>query len=114
MMGQIIPEPAPKLSMEAHLNGLSKMSQTSSNFTERVIAATGPNAHPRLKEIIPSLVRHLHDFAREVKLTVGEWEAAVEFVSFPSAHGLVCIQQTCSLTVDTAQRMWQDVQRPTQ
>ncbi|KAI1487201.1 Intradiol ring-cleavage dioxygenase [Biscogniauxia mediterranea] len=48
------------------------------NFTDSVIAATGPNANPRLKQIMPSLVRHLHDFAREVDLTVSEWMAGVE------------------------------------
>jgi catechol 1,2-dioxygenase len=50
-------------------------------FTDKVIAATGPNANRRLAEVMPSLVRHLHAFAREVNLTVGEWSAAVEFVS---------------------------------
>lgn len=56
-------------------------------FTDRVIAATGPEAHPRVAEIMPSLLRHLHHFAREVDLTVAEWSAAVDFVSarpFPS------------------------------
>lgn len=50
-------------------------------FTDRVIAATGPNANPRLAQIMPSLIRHLHDFARESHLTVAEWAAGVEFVS---------------------------------
>lgn len=50
-------------------------------LTEEVIAATGPLAHPRLAQILPSLVRHLHDFAREVDLTVDEWMAGVEVVS---------------------------------
>ncbi|RYP11662.1 hypothetical protein DL765_007652 [Monosporascus sp. GIB2] len=50
-------------------------------FTDRVIAATGPGAHPRLAQIMPSLVRHLHDFAREVDLTVDEWAAGVELIN---------------------------------
>ncbi|KAI1815879.1 Intradiol ring-cleavage dioxygenase [Poronia punctata] len=50
-------------------------------FTENVIAATGPNANPRLKQIMPALVRHLHDFAREVNLTVAEWMAGVEMIN---------------------------------
>lgn len=50
-------------------------------FTGKVIAATGPKAHPRLKAIMPSLLRHLHDFAREVDLTIAEWMAGIEFVS---------------------------------
>lgn len=51
-----------------------------STFTDRVIAATGPKAHPRVAEIMPSLIRHLHDFAREVDLSVAEWNAAIDFV----------------------------------
>ncbi|KAI0603355.1 Intradiol ring-cleavage dioxygenase [Biscogniauxia sp. FL1348] len=51
------------------------------SFTDNVIAATGPNANPRLKQIMPSLVRHLHDFAREVDLTVAEWMAGVEMIN---------------------------------
>lgn len=50
-------------------------------LTDKVIAATGPNALPRLAQIMPSLIRHLHDFAREVDLTVDEWTAGVELVS---------------------------------
>ncbi|KAK1756174.1 Intradiol ring-cleavage dioxygenase [Echria macrotheca] len=50
-------------------------------LTDKVIAATGPNAHPRLAEIMPSLVRHLHDFAREVNLTVDEWTNAIELIN---------------------------------
>ncbi|GJC86661.1 catechol 1,2-dioxygenase [Colletotrichum liriopes] len=49
-------------------------------FTDRVIAATGPHANPRLAQVMPSLLRHLHDFAREVDLTVGEWMAGVQMV----------------------------------
>jgi hypothetical protein len=29
---------------------------------------------------MPSLLRHLHDFARENEITVDEWTAAVEMV----------------------------------
>ncbi|KAH7037782.1 Intradiol ring-cleavage dioxygenase [Microdochium trichocladiopsis] len=51
------------------------------NFTPQVVAATGPQAHPRMAEIMPSLLRHLHDFAREVNLTAAEWTAAVDFIN---------------------------------
>jgi hydroxyquinol 1,2-dioxygenase len=36
---------------------------------------------PRLAEILPALVRHLHAFAREVQLTEEEWAAAVDFLT---------------------------------
>ncbi|WP_431273975.1 intradiol ring-cleavage dioxygenase [Variovorax ureilyticus] len=35
----------------------------------------------RLKEIMSALVRHMHDFAREVKLTEAEWAAGIEFLT---------------------------------
>lgn len=59
---------------------LSKKPEYDSAFTDLVIAATGPKANPRLAQIMPSLVRHLHDFAREVDLTVAEWTAGVDMV----------------------------------
>ncbi|KAI2630517.1 Intradiol ring-cleavage dioxygenase [Xylaria nigripes] len=51
------------------------------HFTKSVIAATGRYANPRLKHIMPALLRHLHDFAREVDLTVAEWAAGVEMIN---------------------------------
>lgn len=50
-------------------------------YTEQVIKSIGPKADPRLKEVITSLTRHLHDFAREVDLTFDEWMSGVQFVS---------------------------------
>ena len=51
------------------------------HFTDRVIAATGPAADSRMKQIMPALLRHLHDFAREVNLTAAEWMTGVDMVS---------------------------------
>jgi hydroxyquinol 1,2-dioxygenase len=36
--------------------------------------------NPRLREIVAALIRHLHDFAREVKLTEEEFQAAVAYI----------------------------------
>jgi hydroxyquinol 1,2-dioxygenase len=44
-------------------------------------------ADPRLQEVLAALVRHLHDFAREVKLTEAEWQAGIEFLT---ATGQMC------------------------
>jgi hydroxyquinol 1,2-dioxygenase len=38
-------------------------------------------ADPRLKQIMTSLIRHLHDFAREVELTEKEWFAGIQFLT---------------------------------
>jgi catechol 1,2-dioxygenase len=48
--------------------------------TDAVLAAMADTADPRLKEIMQALVRHLHAFAREVRLTEPEWEQAIEAV----------------------------------
>jgi hypothetical protein len=36
---------------------------------------------PRFKEVMSSLVRHLHSFAREVDLTPEEWLQAIGFLT---------------------------------
>lgn len=58
----------------------TKVSRFNPHFTDAVIAATGPKANPRLAQVMPSLIRHLHDFARENEITIDEWTAAVEMV----------------------------------
>ncbi|HEU4380499.1 MAG TPA: dioxygenase [Hyphomicrobiaceae bacterium] len=50
------------------------------DVTGAVLAAMAGASNPRLEEIMASLVRHLHAFAREVHLTEPEWETAVAFV----------------------------------
>jgi catechol 1,2-dioxygenase len=49
--------------------------------TKAVLAAMAQTPDKRLKQIMTSLVTHLHAFAREVKLTEPEWEKAVAFVT---------------------------------
>lgn len=51
-------------------------------FTQSVIDAIGPKASPRIREVMPALIRHIHDFAREVDLTVDEWAAGVALVNW--------------------------------
>lgn len=57
------------------------------NITQAVLDRMGACNNPRLKEVLGSLVRHLHDFAREVKLTEAEWMAGIEFLT---ATGHMC------------------------
>ncbi|PPJ59286.1 hypothetical protein CBER1_04204 [Cercospora berteroae] len=52
------------------------------DFTNSVIAATGPNASARLKEIMPALIRHVHAFAREVNLTTEEYMAGIAMINW--------------------------------
>lgn len=50
-------------------------------LTEAVLDETHRTADPRLKQILQSLIRHLHGFAREVRLTEKEFDQAINLVS---------------------------------
>ena len=57
------------------------------DFTQSVINATGPKASPRMRKVMASLIRHVHDFARENEITVDEYMAGIEMASIrPSYH----------------------------
>lgn len=47
----------------------------------RVIASFEETPDPRLRDVITSLVTHLHAFARETRLTEAEWEVAIRFLT---------------------------------
>lgn len=48
-------------------------------MTEAVLKQMAGTADPRLKVVVESAIRHLHEFAREVNLTPAEWLEALEF-----------------------------------
>lgn len=50
-------------------------------ITQSVIARFADTPDPRLKEIMISLVQHLHAFARDVKLTEAEWFKGIDFLT---------------------------------
>jgi catechol 1,2-dioxygenase len=52
------------------------------NFTQNVINAMGPKTSPRLRQVMTSLIKHVHDFARETELTVDEWMAGVQLINW--------------------------------
>lgn len=51
------------------------------SVTSIVEAAMANTADPRLRFIMDALVRHLHDFLREVRLSDAEFEFALEFLA---------------------------------
>jgi protocatechuate 3,4-dioxygenase beta subunit len=55
--------------------------KTQEDVTPAVLEAYSTIDNPRLREIVASLVKHLHDFAREVHLTEEEFEKAIQYVS---------------------------------
>jgi catechol 1,2-dioxygenase len=54
---------------------------TDRELTEQVLAVMARTADPRLREIMTSLVRHLHGFVREVRLTEDEFRAATALLA---------------------------------
>jgi hydroxyquinol 1,2-dioxygenase len=54
---------------------------TQDNITQAVIARFADTPDPRLKQIVTSLVQHLHAFARDVKLTEDEWFQGIQFLT---------------------------------
>jgi len=52
------------------------------HFTQHVVDSMGPKTDPRLRTVMTSLIKHLHDFARETELTVDEWMAGVEMINW--------------------------------
>lgn len=50
-------------------------------LVERVVASFDDASDERLKTILQALVRHLHAFLREVRLTEEEWAAGIRFLT---------------------------------
>jgi hydroxyquinol 1,2-dioxygenase len=50
-------------------------------ITQAVIARLSECQDPRFKRVMTSLITHLHDFVREVKLTEPEWLTAIQFLT---------------------------------
>ncbi|MEO9649877.1 MAG: dioxygenase [Roseobacter sp.] len=53
---------------------------TKDNITDVFTGYMGADMNPRSREIIASLVQHLHDFARETNLTHDEWRQGIAFL----------------------------------
>lgn len=51
------------------------------DLVDRVVRSFDDCTDPRLKELMQGVVRHLHAFLRDVRLTEGEWQKAIEFLT---------------------------------
>lgn len=54
---------------------------TEDNITELAQERWATAKDPRTAQLVTALVRHLHDFAREVRLTEDEWMAAIRWLT---------------------------------
>jgi catechol 1,2-dioxygenase len=73
---------------------------TEDDLTNEVVSRLQETPDPRLREIMTALVRHLHAFAKEVRLTDDEWFAGIRFLT---ATGQICddVRQEFILLSDT-------------
>ncbi len=76
------------------------MSMTEDELTAVVVDRLSATPDARLREIMQALVRHLHAFAKEVRLTDEEWFAGIQFLT---ATGHMCddVRQEFILLSDT-------------
>lgn len=49
--------------------------------TDAVVDSFAATPDPRLREVLESLTRHLHDAVRETRPSVAEWQAAIDFLT---------------------------------
>ena len=54
---------------------------TEEQITRNVLDSMAQTPNPRLKTVMTSLIRHLHDFVREVELTEEEWMTGIQFLT---------------------------------
>src|SRR5262245_27000227 len=60
--------------------------ENEASVTSAVIEAFGRTENPRSREILLALVRHLHGFVREVRLTEAEFHEAIRLVAALGQH----------------------------
>src|SRR5215207_9447818 len=54
---------------------------TEDNITDLAVQRWATAHDPRTRELVTSLIRHLHAFARETRLTEAEWMAAIQWLN---------------------------------
>ena len=60
---------------------MSDQDEREQELTETVVASFAGTPDERLRTLMTALTRHLHAFAREVRLTEDEWGAAIGFLT---------------------------------
>ena len=88
LRGQPRQAPAPRADLRpvpAAGPGLT-LAVMATDFTEEtaadaVVESFANTPDPRLRELLTSLVRHLHAFVRDTEPTIGEWQRAIEFLT---------------------------------
>jgi len=73
---------------------------TEDEITQEVVNRLAATPDPRLREVMQALVRHLHAFAKEVRLTDEEWMKGIQFLT-ATGHITDNVRQEFILLSDT-------------
>jgi catechol 1,2-dioxygenase len=73
---------------------------TEDEITQEVVRRLEATPDPRLREVMQALVKHLHAFAREVRLTDEEWMTGIRFLT-ATGHMTDEVRQEFILLSDT-------------
>ncbi len=73
---------------------------TEDELTDQVVSRLQPTPDARLLQVMSALVRHLHAFAKEVRLTDQEWLAGIRFLT-ATGHITDDVRQEFILLSDT-------------
>jgi hydroxyquinol 1,2-dioxygenase len=63
------------------IRSFTKQSVTEDNLTDVVLERWKDIPDPRLRQIMQSLIKHLHGFVREIEPTKAEWATAIDWLS---------------------------------
>ena len=74
---------------------------TEDDLTAEVVSRLEATPDPRLRDVMSALVRHLHAFAKEVRLTDEEWLAGIRFLT-ATGH----ITTTCDRSSSCCPTRW--------
>ena len=66
---------------------MSKVSFSEDGSVKVVVESFADTPHPRLKQVLTSLVEHLHAFVKDIEPTEAEWDQAIDFLT---ATGHMC------------------------
>jgi len=72
----------PRAGLARNMSTIAKTRRTTEDdITAEVLRRLEATEEPRLRHIMQALIRHLHAFVKDVELTEGEWERAIQFLT---------------------------------
>ncbi|WP_051636540.1 dioxygenase [Rhodococcus erythropolis] len=73
--------PVPPTRGTSYADVTEEQQRVEQTLVDKVVGSFDSCENPRLKELMVSLVRHLHSFVRTTRLTEEEWGAAINFLT---------------------------------